>query len=159
MSLENNKKTVIQFFKSFDDRQIEQAFELMAPNFVAHMRGEPHPLNAQEFQAFGKSFYSAFGNGQHIFHEVIAENDRVVTCGTFTATHIGEFQGLPPTGKTITIEVMHVDIVQDGLIIEHWGQGNALGLMQQLGIISVPGPKLIPHILKGLVSRVLGKQP
>lgn len=154
MSIEQNKEVVVQFFKSFDNRQIEQAFQFMAPNFVAHMMGSPEPLNASEFKEFGKSFYVAFDNGEHVFDEIVAENDRVVTAGTFTATHLGEFQGLPPTGKTITIEVAHVDVVRDGLIVEHWGMGNAFGLMQQLGIVSLPGPKLVPYILKGMMSKV-----
>ena len=159
MSVDQNKETVVQFFKSFDNRQIEQAFQLMAPNFVAHMMGMPAPLDASEFKEFGKSFYLAFDQGKHVFDEIVAENDRVVTAGTFTAIHQGEFQGLPPTGKPITIEVAHVDVVQDGLIVKHWGMGNAFGLMQQLGIVSIPGPKLVPHILKGIASKVFKNYP
>jgi predicted ester cyclase len=30
---------------------------------------------------------------------------------------------------------MHIDRVENGQIAEHWGQGDALGLMQQLGIV------------------------
>ena len=87
MSVDQNKETVVQFFKSFDNRQIEQAFQLMSPNFVAHMMGMPAPLDASEFKEFGKSFYLAFDQGKHVFDEIVAENDRVVTAGTFTAIH------------------------------------------------------------------------
>jgi SnoaL-like polyketide cyclase len=80
-----------------------------------------------------------------------------VTCGTFTATHLGEFQGLPPTGKQISLSIMHIDRVEDGKIVEHWGQGDALGLMQQLGIVFLPGPKLVPYILKGFASKLFGR--
>ena len=61
--------------------------------------------------------------------------DRVVTAGTFTAKHLGTFQGLPPTGNFIRLSIMHIDRVENGQIAEHWGQGDALGLMQQLGIV------------------------
>ena len=43
---------------------------------------------------------------------------------------------------------MHIDRVEDGKIVEHWGQGDALGLMQQLGIIFLPGPTLVLQIVK-----------
>ncbi len=43
---------------------------------------------------------------------------------------------------------MHIDRVEDGKIVEHWGQGDALGLMQQLGIIFLPGPTLVSQIVK-----------
>lgn len=80
-----------------------------------------------------------------------------MTCGTFTAKHLGEFQDLPPTGKQIRLAIMHIDRVENGKIVEHGGQGDALGLMQQLGIIFLPGPTLLPRILKGTVSKVLKK--
>lgn len=103
MLAEQNKSIVLQFYKAFDDRQMDQALDLLAPNFVAHLAGMPQPLDGREFKEFGMSFYSAFSQGQHIFNEIIVTGDRVVTCGTFTATHLGEFQGLPPTGKKISL--------------------------------------------------------
>jgi predicted ester cyclase len=157
MLTEQNKALVLQFYKAFDDQKIEQAFELLALNFVAHLAGVPEPLDEDGFRQFGMSFYSAFSQGQHIFDEVVVSGDRVVTCGTFTATHLGEFQGLPPTGKQISLSIMHIDRVENGKIVEHWGQGDALGLMQQLGIIFLPGPTLLPRILKGAMSKVLKK--
>jgi predicted ester cyclase len=157
MLTEQNKALVLQFYKAFDDRKMEQALELLAPNFVAHQAGIAEPLDGVGFKQFGMSFYLAFGQGQHIFDEVIVSGDRVVTYGRFTATHLGEFQGLPPTGKQINLSVMHIDRVEDGKILEHWGQGDALGLMQQLGIVFLPGPKLLPYILKGVVSKLFRK--
>jgi steroid delta-isomerase-like uncharacterized protein len=154
---ERNKALVLQFYKAFDDRKMEQALELLAPNFVAHLAGVSEPLDREAFKQFGMSFYLAFSQGKHVFAEVVVADDRVVTCGTFTATHLGEFQGLPPTGKQISLSIMHIDRVEDGKIIEHWGQGDALGLMQQLGIVFLPGPKLLPFILKGGISKLLRK--
>jgi steroid delta-isomerase-like uncharacterized protein len=157
MLTEDNKALVLQFYKAFDDRKIDQAFELLAPNFVAHLAGVPETLDEEGFKKFGMSFYSAFSQGQHIFDEMVVSGDRVVTSGTFTATHLGAFQGLPPTGKQISLSIMHIDRVEDGKIVEHWGQGDALGLMQQLGIVFLPGPKLVPYILKGFASKLFGK--
>jgi predicted ester cyclase len=157
MLTEPNKALVLRFYKAFDDRKMEQALDLLAPNFVAHLAGMPEPLDGEGFKQFGMSFYLAFSQGQHVFDEVIVSGDRVVTCGTFTATHLGEFQGLPPTGKQISLSIMHIDRVENGKIVEHWGQGDALGLMQQLGIIFLPGPKLFPHMLRGLGSKLFRK--
>lgn len=157
MLIEQNKEIVLQFYKAFDDRKMEQALELLAPNFVAHLAGVPEPLDGEGFKQFGMSFYLAFSQGQHVFDEVVVSGDKVVTCGTFTATHLGEFQGLPPTGKHISLSIMHIDRVEDGKIVEHWGQGDALGLMQQLGMVFLPGSKLLPHILRGVVSKLFRK--
>ncbi len=157
MWAEQNQEIVLQFYKAFDDRQIERALEFLAPDFVAHLAGTAKPLDREEFKDFGMSFYLAFHQGQHVFDEVLVAGDKVVTCGTFTAKHLGEFQGLPATGQQISLSVMHIDQVRDGKIVKHWGQGDALGLMQQLGIVFLPGPKLLPHIVKGLISKVVSK--
>ena len=156
MLTEQNKTLVLQFYKAFDERNIDQALALLAPNFIAHMVGMP-TLDGDGFKQFGMSFYLAFSQGQHIFDQVVVADDKVVTCGTFTATHLGEFQGLPPTGKQISLSIMHIDRVENGKIVEHWGQGDALGLMQQMGIVFLPSPKLLPHILKGVASKLFKK--
>jgi predicted ester cyclase len=157
MLSDQNKTIVLQFYKAFDDRKIEQALELLAPNFIARMAGIPEPLDGEGFKQFGMSFYLAFSQGKHVFDDVLVAGDKVVTCGTFTATHLGEFQGVPPTGKQISLAIMHIDRVENGKIAEHWGQGDALGLMQQLGIVLLPGPKLLPHILRGAASKLFKK--
>ncbi|NDJ23403.1 ester cyclase [Nostoc sp. B(2019)] len=157
MSIEQNKAIVLQFYKAFDNRNIDQALTLLAPNFVAHMAGIPDPLDGDGFKQFGMAFYLAFTNGQHTFKELIIEGDKVVTYGTFTATHLGEFQGLPPTGKQIKLSIMHIDRIENGKIVEHWGQGDALGLMQQLGIVFIPGITLLPHILQSFLSKLFKK--
>ncbi len=53
--------------------------------------------------------------------------DRVVTCVTFIANHLGEFQGLPPTGKKISLSIMHIDRVESGKIVEYWGKAMLWG--------------------------------
>ena len=96
-------------------------------------------------------------NGKHTFDEIIVEGDRIVTCGKFTAIHLGIFQGLPPTKKQIEISVMHIDRIENGKIVEHWGQGDAQGLMKQLGIVFLPSPKLILNMFKNTLTKPFTK--
>ncbi|BAZ44858.1 hypothetical protein NIES4102_18750 [Chondrocystis sp. NIES-4102] len=155
MSPKDTKAIVLEFYQAFDNRDIEQAFNLISPNFTAYMAGIQKPLDAEAFKQFGMRFYSAFADSQHQFEQIIVEDNKVVTCGTFKARHLGEFQGLPLTGKQIKIAVMHIDRVEDGKIVEHWGLGDAQGLMQQLGIIFFPSPKLIPSIIKSILVKTI----
>ncbi|MBD1810013.1 nuclear transport factor 2 family protein [Microcoleus sp. FACHB-SPT15] len=53
MLAEQNKVIVLQFYKAFDDRKMEQALELLAPNFVAHLAGMPEPLDGEGFKPEG----------------------------------------------------------------------------------------------------------
>jgi predicted ester cyclase len=70
---------------------------------------------------------------------MVAEGDRVVTKKTVSATHTGEFAGIPPTGNRV--ELTYVDILRlrDGRIVEHWLSMDQLTFMQQLGAIPTEG--------------------
>jgi predicted ester cyclase len=69
---------------------------------------------------------------------VIAEDDKVVLRVTAGGTHQGEFQGIPATGRTVTITGMGIARIEDGRIAESWWDFDALGLMQQLGAVPAP---------------------
>ena len=58
---------------------------------------------------------------------------------TITGTHQGAFQGLPPTGKQITMSGIEIVRLVDGKAVERWGELDNLGLLQQLGAIPMPG--------------------
>ncbi|MBV9280595.1 MAG: ester cyclase, partial [Chloroflexi bacterium] len=64
--------------------------------------------------------------------------DKVVTRSTVRGTHQGPFLGIPATGKKV--EVAQIDIwrLDGGKIVEHWGQDDRLGMLQQLGAVPQP---------------------
>ena len=52
---------------------------------------------------------------------------------------------------------MHIDRIENGKIVEHWGQGDAQGLMKQLGIIFLPSPQLILNMFKNTLTKPFTK--
>jgi steroid delta-isomerase-like uncharacterized protein len=137
--MHDNRELIIKLYETFDRGDFEVVRELLSPNFVAHLVGISATLDRDEFTEFGIKFRQAFPDGCHHFDRPICENARVVTSGIFTGTHLGNFQGLPATGRSISIAVMHIDRLSDGKVVEHWGQGDQAGMMQQLGIVPIPG--------------------
>ena len=87
------------------------------------MEAEPHDLKV------------GFPDGHWDLADVVAQNDLVVLRTPFSGTHLGEFFGVPATGRRVEIGSIHICRVVDGLIVEHWGNGDDLGLMQQIGAI------------------------
>lgn len=71
--------------------------------------------------------------------DVIAEGDRVVVRWTGSGTHVGEFMGIPPTGRSFTIAGIDIHRIEGGRMAEHWHVVDQLSLLQQLGLI--PGPQ------------------
>ena len=134
MSIEQNKAIVLKFYEAFDRRDVEQGQKLMSANIVSNGL-DGIPLKGRDaVMQYGSQMFAAFPNGRHIIEEVIAEEDKVVTRGIFRGTHRGELMGIPPTGKQVTFSVIHIDRLVDGKIVEHWGQGDTMTMMQQMGI-------------------------
>jgi predicted ester cyclase len=73
--------------------------------------------------------------------DVIASGDKAVARVRVTGTHMGEFLGMPATGKSAAVNL--IDITRfgdDGLAREHWGVAGQLSLLQQLGAIPAGPP-------------------
>ena len=66
----------------------------------------------------------------------VASGDKVVARVRYTGTHQGAFMGMPATGKHVDVQLMDMFLFgADGRVHEHWGVMDALGLMQQLGVM------------------------
>jgi predicted ester cyclase len=76
---------------------------------------------------------------QFTIEDVITEGDEVVVRWTVRGTHQGEFMGIPPTNNRVTLTGMSIERVSGDKIVETWDSYDAMGLMQQLGVIPEPG--------------------
>jgi steroid delta-isomerase-like uncharacterized protein len=65
----------------------------------------------------------------------ICEGDDVVTLWTFTGTHTGDFQGIPATGKQVTMTGTTIFRFKNDTIQEGWWHYDIMGLMKQLGLM------------------------
>jgi len=84
-------------------------------------------------------FLDAFPDIHWALDEQIAEGDKVVSRFTWTGTHRGPFLGIPPTGRTVTVWGVVIDVVRNDKFAESRILMDTLGLMQQLGAIPVAG--------------------
>ena len=72
--------------------------------------------------------------------DILIDGDRLAWRWTITATHAGKFMQMPPTNRRVTITGINIVRVDNGVIAESWSYPDLLGLMQQLGAASEPGP-------------------
>ena len=107
--------------------------ELFADDFTDHT---PQP-NTTPDKAGVRKLYTyiraAFPDFHAEIHWQLADGDRVTTYKTYHGTHEGPFLGVAPTHRKIHFETVDVMRVQNGKITDHWGVGNLLSLMQQIG--------------------------
>jgi len=138
MSAEENKALVHRFVEEFWNKgKTTAADELMASDAEIHMpTGEV--LNPDELKIFVGTWRESFPDWHSTFEELIAEEDRVAERWTGRGTHLGELQGIPPTGKRVEAPGSVFYRIVDGRIVEFRGQLDMMSLMQQLGVISSP---------------------
>jgi steroid delta-isomerase-like uncharacterized protein len=111
---------------------------LLAPEFALHT---PLPTPGPGIEAMNNvitTCRAAFHGLNVTIDDIMADRDKVTARFTARGMHKGEFMGLPPTGKAITMTGIEIFRVREGKITELWGEANLMGLMQQLGILPVP---------------------
>jgi predicted ester cyclase len=133
----SNADTLLRVFSLMDQKDGRSIRPLLAPGFSAVMAGGP-PMSADEWAAMGEMMYAAFPDGTHTIDEILEIDDRVMLRGRFTGTHSGEFMGMAPTAKEITITFMNLDRFAGDKLIEHRAEVDMAGLMQQLSATPAP---------------------
>ena len=147
MSTEDNKRLVRRLYEETDKQNFTAMDEFFSADLIDH---DPPPIPDLKpglegiKQAF-KVFATAYSDGAHVIHDLIAEGDRVVARVSGTGTHTGEFKGIKPTGKPVEMTGIVIYRIEGGKIVERWAQHNFLGfVMQQLGVVSPSGHESSP---------------
>jgi steroid delta-isomerase-like uncharacterized protein len=138
MSVEENKAVVRREFEEiFNHRgNLDAAEEIYAPNYVGHEPAFGDIQGVESAKQFAASYREAFPDLQSTIEDQVAEGDKVVTRFTTRGTHQGESEDFgPPTGNRIEVTGITFEQFADGKIVEDWTNFDALGLMQQLGLV------------------------
>jgi steroid delta-isomerase-like uncharacterized protein len=137
MSVEENKAIFRRIVEEgFNKGNLAIVDELVATNHVNHSDNVHGP---EEYKQFITMYRTAFPDLHMTIEDQIAEGDKVVNRWTSRGTHKGELMGIPPTGKQTTVTGMYVARIIGGKIVEEWGNLDALGMMQQIGVVPPPG--------------------
>jgi len=138
--------------------KFEVAEEIVAKDFLDHPPtrffdiGRVGPASLQEA---ARKFRTAFSDFHDTSELIVAEGDKVAYLGTIAGTSDGELFGFPPTGKSMQVRGINFFRLEDGQIVERWGQFDVLTMMQQLGLAPAPGGPPAPggasegHVDKG----------
>ena len=103
--------------------------------YVHHDPANPQVKDLVAYKELIEASRSAGPDLRFTVHDEIAEGDTVVLRWTFTSTSAGEFMGIPPTGQQIDFSGISIYRFDDGKLVEQWDEWDALGWLQQLGVI------------------------
>lgn len=130
-SIDAAMKRFVEFINTADEQLARQ---VIAPDaeFEAPTHGEPlrGPDGYLELLAMLRT---GFPDIHWTLEETITEGDKVAARFRMEGTHRGDFFGIPPTGKTISVRALNFYQFADGQIVRELGQPDLLGILQQIG--------------------------
>jgi steroid delta-isomerase-like uncharacterized protein len=134
---EGNKNVVRRLFEEvWNKGNLQVTDELFTPNYAHHDASTPDVGRGPESEKKRATLYrTAFPDLRLTVEDLIADGETVMVRWSCRGTHKGDLSGIAPTGKQINISGVSVARFANGKMAEGWVNWDALGLMQQLGVV------------------------
>ena len=107
--------------------------ELFASGFIGHDTSGG-TFGRAEFRDGVLAMLSAFSDRQVEIADQVVAGDKVATRWQSTGLHSGEFNGIPATGRRVSLTGISLDRIAGGTIVESWEVTDDAGLLRQLGV-------------------------
>jgi len=134
MTIEANKNLVNDCMTKLDQRDLDGVLGYFAPDALFH-GWAPQTIGLDGYTENMSALLAAFPDSRFGIDDIIAEGNRVVARHHLKGTHNGDFNGIPATGRSVTVAATATFRIEDGKVRESWLNADFLGLLQQLGAI------------------------
>ena len=135
----SNKDTMVRFYEEVNSGNVGIVDEVLVDDFIEH---DEFP-GVEQTKAGVKQFFemsrAAFPDQQIRVLHIAEDGDIAIAHAMFEGTQEGEFMGMPPSGKRVSVPM--ADVVRfdaDGRAVEHWGVTDTGMMMMQLGAVPEP---------------------
>jgi steroid delta-isomerase-like uncharacterized protein len=119
----------------WNDRKFELIEQVIAKS---HALGDPtltgSAVGPEAYRRQVERFVAGFPDLHFAVDDTVSEKDKMVVSWTVTGTHKGEFLGIAPTNKKVSVSGITINEISNGKILESVVIWDALGLFQQLGL-------------------------
>lgn len=136
----DNKDIVRRLYEEvWNKRNVELMSELVFPSHSLHgpnISGSAIGPEAYAWQV--QLFVAGFPDMRFTIEDLVAENDKVVSCWTINGTHRGEYMGIPATNKKVFVDGITIHHIANGKIMDSYTSWDMWGMMEQLGVVSLP---------------------
>jgi len=131
----DNRAPVLALFDAVQNDELGRIDDLVSADFVDH--GAPPGMIQPGPEGYRRIFRLLKSALQidYTMLDVVAEGESVMVWVRCTGTHVGEFVGIPATGREFAFEAMHRYRVEEGVIREHHAVRDDLALFRQLGLV------------------------
>jgi steroid delta-isomerase-like uncharacterized protein len=124
--------------EAWNEGNLETVDDCVAPQYT-HEGPLDSVQGPQGLKEMITKYRTAFPDCNLKIDDMFSADDRVVVRFQYSGTHKAALEGLAPTGRHASGAGIDVHRVENGRIVETYSQWDALGLMQQLGVVTLPG--------------------
>ena len=141
MSADDNITIIRRFVDElWNERNLSVADEIFASECLTHqLRSGDEissaPRDPETLKKHVSEWLAAFPDLHFTLEQTVAGDDRVASQISMTGTHTGDWMGIPPTGKHVSVRMMTIHRIVAGKIVEDWVLVDSLGLFQQLALV------------------------
>ena len=138
MSAEENKAIARRAYDAINRNDLDALEEMVDSDITDHDPAPGQGPGLEGVKQYFSSLHAAFPDVHMDVEDMIAEGEKVVARVSVSGTHEEEFLGIEPTGNRVTIKGIDILCITDGKVVEHWGNFDDLGMLQQLGVVEPP---------------------
>ena len=144
---QKDKETMLRFYRQLERGSYDVAEERYAPacNIFTSEAERSGIWGVQQ------AFLAAFPDGKIIDQARIAEGSTAANGQRYRTTPAGEFRGIPPSGKQVTMKRVDICRFAGGKAVEKGTECDRPGMLEQAGPAAAPGdlPSGRPRSLAG----------
>jgi predicted ester cyclase len=139
MSFEDNKALARRALELWTTTSADAPEDVLAETYINHqesdVKGGVSALDLIAWKALVKAHHAAFPDLLVRFLMQIAEGDLVATRWEFTAIHLSDYLGVPPSGRKIVWTGIEIDRIANGRIVESWVDWDEYRFLKGLGLV------------------------
>ena len=119
----------------WDKGNLSIADQVLSEEFVDHDPVAGQMPGLKGYKDMVIAYRIAFPDLRVKNEAVIEDGNRLVVRWSAHGTHNGQLMNIPPTGKKVMLKGIDILHIEDGKIVERWGEFDALGMLGQLGVL------------------------
>ncbi len=137
----DNKAIILRLYEEvWNKRKLDVVKEIISPSHA--LQAPTHAgtsVGPEAYKSQVALFLAGYPDLRFSVEDTVAEKDKVVACWTFSGTHGGDFMGVPATNRRVSVDGMTIHHIAGGKIMDSYSNWDALGMMQQLGVVPAFG--------------------
>ena len=140
MSADNKSIVRLLYDEVWNKRRLELVDEIISPSHALH---DPNltgsAVGPEAYKRLVSRWVAGISDLRFTLEDMVGENEKLAVAWTISGTHKGEFMGVPPTNKKVTVDGITIHHFVNAKIMDSYVSWDAWGMMQQLGVVPALG--------------------